>query len=351
MIVPPTGKIYGDLERKYAHEAVDDGVLTGGRWADLFARRLCDFTGRRFCVLVNSGSSANLIACQAWSEIFLPYRGVSIRTGVLGFPTTLSSTIQAGLIPTFEDIKLPGLNIAETGYFDFLVHTLGYLNTPHKYSTNQQSIEDACDALGTVDTQRTLMTTHSFYPAHHITTGEGGAVMTDDPKVYKILCSLRDWGRACWCKPGCDNTCGKRFNGDYDHKYTYDRIGYNLKMTEMQASIGCAQMEQLPGFIERRVSNFEYLWSNLEERGMSKYFMLPPRAQTSPFAFWLLCKPPVKRNELCKWLDSQGVGNRPIMGGNLLRQPAFQHLGNHEDIIPMLIMSTSTDFMWAAGRD
>jgi CDP-6-deoxy-D-xylo-4-hexulose-3-dehydrase len=175
------------------------------------------------------------------------------------------------------------------------------------------------------------MSTHSFYPAHHITTGEGGAVMTDDPKLYKILCSLRDWGRACWCKPGQDNTCGKRFDGEYDHKYTYDRIGYNLKMTEMQAAIGCAQMEQLPGFIERRVSNFEYLWNGLQERGAERWFTLPPRRQTSPFAFWLLCKPGIKRNDLCRYLDGQGVGNRPIMGGNLLRQPAFKGLGNPED--------------------
>jgi CDP-4-dehydro-6-deoxyglucose reductase, E1 len=191
---------------------------------------------------------------------------------------------------------------------------------------NLWMVEDCCDALGTPGIMRGDLSTLSFFPAHQMTTGEGGAVLTDSPKLAKLLRSFRDWGKDCWCLPGDDNTCGKRFDGEYDHKYTFSHIGYHLAMTDLQAAIGIAQVEKQPGFVDARDRNHAYLQKRMVDKKQEQFFMLPPDNKASWFGYALICNPNIQRNFLQRWLESQDIQTRLVFGGNLLRQPAFKHM-------------------------
>lgn len=283
--------------------------------------------GSRFALLTNSGSSANLLAIKS-----LDLRpGSRILTTAVNFPTTLNAILQCGHIPVLVDSDPRTLNInfssLPTHRIDaiILAHTLGNPIDFGPLVFNVPLIEDCCDAVGSISRgrmvgKRGIIATVSFYPAHHMTMGEGGAILTDDPRIKKTVESYRDWGRDCWCEPGEDNTCGTRFSGEYDHKYTYSRIGYNLKITDLQAAVGVAQLERLEGFIQKRRENWAYLRKGLT--GIPVEFVDPtPESDPSWFGFPFLTD---QRNKLARFLDDRGIGNRPIMGGNLLRQPAYK---------------------------
>jgi len=341
MIVPVHGRIVGEPERAALRQVADSDWYTAGKWCAQFEKRLRAYLGVRHVSLCNSGSSANLLAISALE--LKP--GDEVITTAVNFPTTVNPIIQAGAIPVFIDVKLPQMT-ADVSQLEaalsprtravVLAHTLGYpfdvnevLDFCQKH--NLRLIEDCCDALGSkYDGKQTgtfgQSATFSFYPAHQITTGEGGAIVSRSARIDKAVRSYRDWGRDCWCEPGRDNTCGRRYSGDYDHKYTYSRIGYNLKATEFEGALGVAQMDRLPEFVEKRRHNHEYLRALAFERGLSEYFILPyqePHINPSWFGFTLICRGDVARNDLCRYLDGVGVGNRPVFGGNLLRQPAY----------------------------
>jgi len=344
MIVPVHGRIVGEPERAALRQVADSDWYTAGKWCAQFEKRLRAYLGVRHVSLCNSGSSANLLAISALE--LKP--GDEVITTAVNFPTTVNPIIQAGAIPVFIDVKLPQMT-ADVSQLEaalsprtravVLAHTLGYpfdvnevLDFCQKH--NLRLIEDCCDALGSkYDGKQTgtfgQSATFSFYPAHQITTGEGGAIVSRSARIDKAVRSYRDWGRDCWCEPGRDNTCGRRYSGDYDHKYTYSRIGYNLKATEFEGALGVAQMDRLPEFVEKRRHNHEYLRALAFERGLSEYFILPyqePHINPSWFGFTLICRGDVARNDLCHYLDSVGVGNRPVFGGNLLRQPAYANI-------------------------
>ena len=301
----------------------------GGVWTQRFERGFARFMGARHAVLCNSGSSANLLALSA---LELP-KGSEVITTAVNFPTTVNPILQLGLVPVFVDSDPKTLNVINSEIIEeamnnktgaiVLAHTLG---NPFDVKWTP-TIEDCCDAIGsTINGQmvgrRGIMATASFYPAHHMTMGEGGAVLTDSPKLKKVLESYRDWGRDCWCEPGEDNTCGTRYEGDYDHKYTYSRLGYNLKASDFQAAAGVAQLDRLQGFCERRRSNHAYLRAGLD--GLPLEFVeATPGSNPSWFGFAFLTS---GRNKLARYLDGKGIGNRPIMGGNLLRQPAYKNV-------------------------
>jgi len=332
--------------------------LTAGRFAEEFEDKFSKFLGRKYCALVNSGSSANLIAISALTSYKLGDKrlkqGDEVITVAAGFPTTITPIIQNGLIPVFVDVDLGTYNInvkqLENAISNktkaiFVAHTLGnpfniekVLEIANKY--NLWLIEDNCDALGSKYKGKYTGTfgdiaTFSFYPAHHITMGEGGAVVTDDPELIKIICSFRDWGRDCWCSPGKDNTCSKRFSwklGDlpfgFDHKYIYSHFGYNLKATDFQAAVGLSQLKKLPQFIEKRRENFKLLYEEFKEQELDKYFILPewlPEAESSWFGFPLTIKDDTKinRKDLLEYLEKNGIGTRLLFAGNIIKQPAF----------------------------
>jgi len=337
IVVPVTGKIIGDTEKANAHAAIEEGWLTEGRWGAEFERKLREFTGRREVILCNSGSSANLLALAA---LELP-KGSEVITTALNFPTTLNPIIQLGLVPVFVDVNLPQMTAnveqIEAAVTDktraiMLAHTLG---VPFDVQAVLQIckrhdlrlVEDCCDALGTKRNGVGDFETYSFYPAHQITTGEGGALATDNPKLAKVARSYRDWGRDCWCPTGHDNTCGRRFDYNPEHKYYYTRIGYNLKMTDIQAAIGCAQMDRLPGFVLDRHRNHAYLRTSIYGHQLEHYFgEFIVTMGASYFGFSLICQPHIDRNNLCRYLDSVGVHNRPVFAGNVLRQPAYKDI-------------------------
>jgi CDP-6-deoxy-D-xylo-4-hexulose-3-dehydrase len=326
--VPISGQVTGEQEARNVGEVMRGSHFGGGIWTREFERRFAEFTGSRFGILCNSGSSANLLALSA---LELP-KGTEVITSAVNFPTTVNAIIQLGLVPVFVDADPKTLNAhnyyeafgANTGAV-ILAHTLG--NPADLWNIAYPIIEDCCDALGSVINgqlvgRRGVMATTSFYPAHHITTGEGGMVTTDNPRLKKIIESYRDWGRDCWCEPGKDNTCGTRFEGDYDHKYTYSRIGYNLKATDLQAAVGVAQLDRLRGFIQKRKDNWMYLRNQLD--GLPIDFVEPaPNSDPSWFGFAFLTP---ERNKLARYLDDKGIGNRPIMAGNILRQPAYKNI-------------------------
>ncbi|OKH33593.1 lipopolysaccharide biosynthesis protein RfbH [[Phormidium ambiguum] IAM M-71] len=355
--VPVSGKVFDAEELANLVDASLDFWLTTGRYAEQFEQEFAQYMGSRFALLVNSGSSANLLAVTALTSPLLGERRLQPRDEVItvaaGFPTTVNPIIQNGLVPVFLDIDIPTYNIdvthLEAAVSDrtkaiILAHTLGNpfnLDAVKEVAQkhNLWLIEDSCDAVGAeyrgekVGTFGDLATV-SFYPAHHITMGEGGCVLTNRPVLKRIVESLRDWGRDCWCAPGVDNTCGKRFDwqlGDlpfgYDHKYTYSHIGYNLKLTDMQAAVGVAQLKKLPQFIEQRRENFAYLYDALQP--VEKFLILPePTPNTSPswFGFPITVREsaPISRNELVKHLESHKIATRLLFGGNLLRQPAYK---------------------------
>ncbi|HWE83996.1 MAG TPA: lipopolysaccharide biosynthesis protein RfbH [Terracidiphilus sp.] len=354
--VPVSGRVFGAEELQFLVDASLDFWLTAGRFADRFEREFARYTGVRDARLVNSGSSANLVALSALTSPSLGERqlrpGDEVITVAAGFPTTINPILQNRLVPVFVDVALPTYDIDVTqldaALSDrtraiFLAHTLGNpfnLDAVAGFAkrNNLWLIEDCCDALGSTYGGRKVGTfgdiaTVSFYPAHHITMGEGGAVLTERPALTKIIESFRDWGRDCWCDPGCDNTCGKRFEWQlgtlphgYDHKYTYSHIGYNLKLTDMQAAVGLAQLERLPGFIEQRKQNFRMLKERLA--GLEDVYLLPeatPNSDPSWFGFPMAVRPEsgLTRNAVIKELESRKIGTRLLFGGNLVRQPAY----------------------------
>jgi CDP-6-deoxy-D-xylo-4-hexulose-3-dehydrase len=354
--IPYAGRIFDDREIRMAVEASLDFWLTAGRFSARFEKKLADFLGARFCLLTNSGSSANLLAVSALTSPELGQRrlkqGDEVITTACGFPTTLNPIIQNGLVPVFVDVE-PGTYNMDSAKIEralsrrtkaiFAAHTLGNpvnLDTLVKISKKHALwlIEDNCDALGSRYRDKYTGTfgdiaTLSFYPAHHITTGEGGALLTGDPFLKKLIMSFRDWGRDCWCEPGADDTCGKRFGWElgnlpygYDHKYIYSHIGYNLKVTEFQSAIGLAQIEKLPGFIKKRKRNFEGLYAGLKQ--FSRFFVLPRSEKGADpcwFGFPLLVKPsaPFTRNDIVNFLEDNLVSTRMLFGGNLTKQPAY----------------------------
>lgn len=355
--VPVSGKDFDEDDLVHLVDASLDFWLTTGRYAKQFEHEFAKFFGLNHCLLTNSGSSANLLAIASLTAQELGERRLSPEDEVLtvatGFPTTVNPIIQNQLVPVFLDVDVPTYNIDVTHLEEaitektkaiILAHTLGNpfnLDTVTEVAREHHLwlIEDICDAVGAeyrgqkVGTFGDLATV-SFYPAHHITMGEGGAVLVNSPLLKKLVLSFRDWGRDCWCEPGKDNTCGKRFDwqlGDlpygYDHKYIYSRIGYNLKLTDMQAAVGVAQLRKLPAFIEKRRENFQYLYDGLKD--LQEYFILPeatPNSSPSWFGFPLAVRPgaPFTRNDVVQYLNSHKIGTRLLFGGNLVRQPAYQ---------------------------
>jgi len=353
------GRIYNEKELINLVDASLDFWLTAGRYAEKFEKGLAGFLGMRYCLLVNSGSSANLLAVAALTSPLLKERrlkpGDEVVTTACGFPTTLNPILQNNLMPVFIDVELGTYNIQADRVEKaitrktkaiFIPHTLGnpanldkILEITKKYGL--WLIEDNCDSLGSKYKDRYTgsfghISTCSFYPAHHITMGEGGAVFTNDKLLHKILMSFRDWGRDCRCEPGSDNACGRRFRQKlgrlpfgYDHKYAYSHIGYNLKATEMQASIGVAQLSKLPRFIKIRRRNFARLYSRLKR--YEKYFILPHYAKnTEPswFGFPVFIKKnaPFTRFDIVDYLENNKISTRMLFGGNLSKQPAYQNI-------------------------
>jgi CDP-4-dehydro-6-deoxyglucose reductase, E1 len=353
-MVPPAGKVVGAREMELMVEASLDGWLTTGRFNDQFEARLAAYLGVRHLITVNSGSSANLVAFQTLTSPTLGTRAIRPGDEVIGvaagFPTTVNPILQFGAVPVLVDVELGTYNIdaslIEAAITDktraiMLAHTLGNpfnldaivaLCRKHRLWL----IEDCCDALGSTYRGRKVGTfgdigTLSFYPAHHITMGEGGAVFTNDPQLKQIAESFRDWGRDCYCAPGKDNTCGKRFcwklgklPEGYDHKYTYSHLGYNLKITDMQAACGLAQMDRLEGFVAARRANFAWLKERLQS--CAEFLLLPeatPHTDPSWFGFPMTLQPAAntRRVDLLTYLDQHRIGTRLLFAGNLTRQP------------------------------
>jgi CDP-6-deoxy-D-xylo-4-hexulose-3-dehydrase len=355
--VPVSGKVFDSTEIELLVEASLDAWLTTGRFAAQFEREFAAFMCVRCALLVNSGSSANLAALSCLTSPSLGDRKVSagdeVITVAAGFPTTVNPIIQNGLVPVFVDVQVPTYNVdvtqleaavSERTRAIMLAHTLGnpfdldaVMQLANKY--NLWVIEDCCDAVGSTYKGRGVGTfghlaTTSFYPAHHITMGEGGCVLTQAPALKKLAESFRDWGRDCWCDPGKSNTCGCRFEwklGDlptgYDHKYIYSHIGYNLKATDMQAAVGLAQLQKLPDFIAARRANFGKLHGALSD--LDDIFILPEATEHSDpswFGFPLAIRQdaPTTRNQVVGFLESRNIATRLLFGGNLLRQPAYR---------------------------
>jgi CDP-4-dehydro-6-deoxyglucose reductase, E1 len=354
--IPCAGRVFDADDMVHLVDSALDFWLTAGRFAAEFERVFARFWGLRHALLVNSGSSANLVALSCLTSPKLGDRqlqpGDEVITVAAGFPTTVNPIIQNRLVPVFVDVRLPTYNVDVDQLEDavsprtravMLAHTLGNPYdlarvTAFTAKHHLWLIEDCCDAAGATYQGKPIGTfgdlaTCSFYPAHHITMGEGGCVLTDRPQLKTLAESFRDWGRACWCEPGKDNTCGKRFGwqlgelpAGYDHKYTYDHIGYNLKATDMQAAVGVAQLKKLPAFIAARRRNFDYLKEAL--RGLQDYFVLPeatPDSEPSWFGFPLAVRAGTRltRRSVVQTLERQRVQTRLLFGGNLLRQPAY----------------------------
>lgn len=367
--VPVSGKVFDEDDMISLMEAALDFWLTTGRFAKTFETAFSDFLGVKHTVLCNSGSSANLLAVSCLTSPKLKERclmpGDEVITPASGFPTTLNPILQNNLIPVFVDVTIPNYNIdvsaLEAAFSPrtkavFVPHTLG---NPFDVDAlilfckkhDIWLIEDSCDALGSIYRPGTAdagnnkpcftgsfghVATFSFYPAHHITMGEGGTIVTGDSQLKTLIESFRDWGRDCWCETGHNNTCKKRFEkkfGDlpfgYDHKYVYSHIGYNLKLTDMQAALGVSQLKKLPGFNKLRRRNFQTLYAGLKE--FREFFILPeatPLSDPSWFGFPLAVRTdaPFTRNDLIRYLDSHKIDTRLLFGGNLTRQPAFQNI-------------------------
>jgi CDP-6-deoxy-D-xylo-4-hexulose-3-dehydrase len=356
-VIPPSGKIIGAGELKNMVEASLDGWLTAGRFNEAFEQRLGDFLGAKHVLTTNSGSSANLLAFSALTSPQLGDRAIKPGDEVIsvaaGFPTTVNPILQYGAVPVFVDVHIPTYNIdpelIEAAISDktkaiMLAHTLGnpynlakIVHIAKKY--NLWLVEDCCDALGSTYDGKLVgsfgdIGTLSFYPAHHITMGEGGAVFTNNSDLKRIIESFRDWGRDCYCQPGKDNTCGKRFGWQlgtlpfgYDHKYTYSHLGYNLKISDMQAACALAQMDRLPGFVEVRKRNFNILKDRLKT---CEEFLILPEATTGSDPSWfgfpitIRDEAGIARVDLLKYLDQYKIGTRLLFAGNLTRQPYFK---------------------------
>lgn len=355
--IPYAGRVYDEKELISLVDSALDFWLTAGKFAKQFEREFADFLGIKHCLLTNSGSSANLLAVSALTSPKLGDKqlkqGDEVITVAAAFPTTVNPIIQNNLIPVFVDVNLGTYNIQhdkiESAISDkakaiFVAHTMGNpfnLDAVMKIAEEYDLwvIEDNCDALGSKYNGRYTGTfghiaTFSFYPPHHITMGEGGALVTNDMELKRLIESFRDWGRDCWCGPGCDNSCGKRFEtqlGDlpygYDHKYIYSHIGYNLKVTDMQAAVGVEQLRKLPAFIQARKKNFELLYDGLKK--YEKYFILPetePEADPSWFGFLLTVREEVgfSREEIVNYLERNHIATRMLFAGNIIRHPSFK---------------------------
>lgn len=353
------GKIYDDREMVALADASLDFWLTAGRFCKEFEKKLAEYLGVKYSLLTNSGSSANLLAISSLTSPKLGERrlvpGDEVITVAAGFPTTVTPIIQNQLVPVFVDVELGTYNIKVDEIEDaisertkaiMIAHTMGnpydlgvVMQIAEKY--NLWVIEDNCDALGSKYNGKLTGThghigTSSFYPPHHMTMGEGGAVYTNDPLLKMILESFRDWGRDCWCPSGCDNTCNKRFGWQlgelpqgYDHKYTYSHVGYNLKVTDMQAAIGLEQLKKLPGFIERRIHNFNRLKNSLKV--VEDKLILPEatvNSEPSWFGFIITVREGsgLSRNKITQYLEDNKVQTRMLFAGNLIKQPAFMNV-------------------------
>ena len=357
--VPVSGKVIDGADLCSVVDSALDCWFTTGRFAKAFEKKLARFIGVRGCSLVNSGSSANLVALTALTSPKLGDRrlkpGDEVITVAAGFPTTVNPIVQNRLVPVFLDVTLPTLEVDASQLESALsprtraimiAHTLGNtfdLDTVMGFARKHRLwvVEDCCDALGSTYRGQKVGTfgdlaTLSFYPAHHITMGEGGAVLTNTPLLQTLVESFRDWGRDCWCEPGVDNTCGKRFDWElgtlpcgYDHKYTYSHIGYNLKATDMQAALGLSQLDHLEHFIQTRRDHFRYLREALKP--LEEVLMLPVAtegADPSWFGFPLGVREdaPFTRDQLVRALEAEKIGTRLMFAGNLLRQPAYQEI-------------------------
>ena len=359
--IPYASRVYDHAEMVNLVDSALEFWLTSGRYTEEFEKKLADYLKVRYCSLVNSGSSANLIAFMALTSPLLGDRrigrGDEVITVAAGFPTTVTPAIQYGAVPVFVDVAIPQYNIdvtkleaalSERTKAVMLAHTLGnpFDLTAVKEFCDAHGlwlVEDNCDALGTVYELKgerkftgTIgdIGTSSFYPPHHMTMGEGGAVYTDNPLLNKIIRSFRDWGRDCVCPSGHDNVCGHRFDRQYgelplgyDHKYVYSHFGYNLKATDLQAAIGCAQLDKFPSFVEKRRHNFARLWKKLEDT--QDQLILPAAAEHSEpswFGFLITCREGVDRNRLVQYIESKGVQTRMLFAGNLTKHPCFDEM-------------------------
>lgn len=359
--IPYASRVYDKNEMVNLVDSSLEFWLTSGRYTEEFEKKLGEYLQVKYCSLVNSGSSANLIAFMALTSPLLGERrvkrGDEIITVAAGFPTTVTPAIQYGAVPVFVDVTIPQYNIdvnmleqalSEKTKAVMLAHTLGNpfnLQAVKDFCTkhNLWLVEDNCDALGTryvIDGQEKFtgtigdIGTSSFYPPHHMTMGEGGAVYTDNPLLNKIIRSFRDWGRDCVCPSGCDNLCGHRFDRQYgelplgyDHKYVYSHFGYNLKATDMQAAVGCAQLEKFPSFVEKRRHNFERLRAALSD--CEDKLILPEAAENSTpswFGFLITCKEGVDRNRVVQYVEKKGVQTRMLFAGNLTKHPCFDEM-------------------------
>ena len=359
--IPYASRVYDSAEMCSLVDSALEFWLTSGRYTAEFEKKFAEYLGVKFCSLVNSGSSANLLAFMALTSPLLGDRqvkpGDEMITVAAGFPTTVTPAIQYGVVPVFIDVTIPQYNMDVAQLEEALsdktkvvmaAHTLGNpfdLAAVREFCNRHQLwlIEDNCDALGSVYTLNgeehltgTIgdIGTSSFYPPHHMTMGEGGAVYTNDPLLNKCIRSFRDWGRDCSCASGQDNLCGHRFDGQYgelpagyDHKYVYSHFGYNLKATDMQAAIGCAQLEKFSSFVEKRIHNFERLLAGLEE--VSDKFILPQpceRSKPSWFGFLLTCREGIRREKVVSYLEQHGIQTRMLFAGNLTKHPCFDQM-------------------------
>lgn len=357
------GRVFDEKEMQNLMDSSLDFWLTYGKYSKLFEKKLSEFLHVKYSFLVNSGSSANLLAFFALTSPLLKTRkierGDEVITVAAGFPTTVAPIVQYGAVPVFVDMELTHFNI-DAGQLEkaltkktkavMIAHTLGnpfdikaVKEFCDKY--NLWLVEDNCDALGSIYDGKYTGTwgdigTSSFYPPHHMTMGEGGAVYTNNPLLKKIILSMRDWGRDCWCDSGVDNTCGKRFTQQfgslplgYDHKYVYSHFGFNLKPTDMQAAIGCAQLEKLPKFIKKRQENFQKLQDGLKD--IKELFFVKPQNNSNPswFGFLITLKNNDKfsRNDLANFLEKNGIQTRNLFAGNMLKHPLFESLHVNKD--------------------